>query len=67
MICFRDKTFCADIDCVKFEVCPKAFTEKEKIASIEWWGSKDAPISFYRYRLDCYVAREEEEGESKCK
>ena len=54
VICYKDMTFCKDIDCKKFNNCPRALTEQVYAEAESWWGSKDAPIAIFMDRLECF-------------
>lgn len=47
MICYKDRAWCSRSvtkECINIE-CMWYFTERERGASIQWWGSEDAPIA----------------------
>lgn len=56
MICFRDMTFCPAEECLSFESCPRALTDKVKADAEQWWGDSGAPICLYVNppELPCY-------------
>jgi len=63
MLCYKDRTFCNDKDCKKFNTCERALTEEVRLYAEVWWKtfntSYGVPIAIYTDRLECY------EGETK--
>ena len=57
---YKDRTWCTDYTCKKFDSCATAFTHEEKEKAIAWWGGTDAPVSLYSDRLLCYEAPNEQ-------
>lgn len=57
MISYKDKTWCDAHECSKFEVCDRAYTQKEKKRAIKWWGQPNPPVGFYLNPqiLECYT------------
>lgn len=51
-ICFRDMTFCNEVNCKEFTNCRRALTEKVKEDANRWM--KNAPISMFLGRPNCY-------------
>ena len=54
MMCYKDRTFCRDKDCIKFNECYYALTDKIKLDAEIWWQGKDAPIAVHTNRLGCF-------------
>lgn len=54
MISYKDKTFCVQGKCVKWDCCPDALTEEVIEKAHEWWGSSEAPISCHSGKPPCY-------------
>jgi len=53
MMCFADKTFCPFLEC-KNTACNRRLTAEVKAAAKRWFGSDDAPISYYAEKPDCF-------------
>jgi hypothetical protein len=67
MIGYKDRTWCDAHECSKFEVCDRAYTQKEKERAIKWWGQPSVPVSFYLNPqvLKCYVAPQSVESQPR--
>ncbi len=53
-MCYKDKTFCKFNECAKWSNCHRSLTPKITSDAIKWWGSKDALISIFTNKPDCY-------------
>lgn len=58
-MCFRDRTFCPFTECAQFNNCDWAYTDKVKADAVKWWGSDEAPVSFYVDAPVCFVKQGE--------
>lgn len=47
MICFRDTTFCASLNCEN--KCGRKPPDDLRERAREWWGNDDAPIAWGYY------------------
>jgi hypothetical protein len=65
MIGYKDRTWCDAHECSKFEVCDRAYTQKEKERAIKWWGQPSVPVSFYLNPqvLKCYAPTQSDRAE----
>ena len=55
MICYKDRTFCLLWpECKHGENCPAKFDKAEQEKAFAWWGGKDAPVSFYSDKPECF-------------
>jgi len=55
MICYRDMTFCTFWEkCKKGKECFYALTDEEVKKAHKWWGNKQAPISIFSKKPDCF-------------
>jgi len=50
MLCYRDRTFCNDVTCKKFNTCKTALTTEISNGAIRI----GLPIAQYTDRLECY-------------
>lgn len=57
MICYQDRTFCRDSECLRYDSCPTAYTAEHEAAALKWWGKKGAPVAFWSQRRECFVPR----------
>lgn len=58
-MCFRDRQYCKDKSCAKFNTCDRAFTVRVEIAADKWWvrgGGKpgEAPVDLNVERPECF-------------
>lgn len=52
---YRDMTFCAESTCAKFgKGCFRSYTDEVRQRAVKWWGSEDAPVSFFSEKPECY-------------
>jgi hypothetical protein len=59
---YKDKTFCTFWQYCKLgEQCSVALTPKIQEDAEKWWGNKDAPISVYLDKPDCFKEIENED------
>jgi len=58
MMCYKDKRWCSyHKNCSKGATCPDAFTDEVKARAIKWWGSKDAPVSLWTDKPNCFKGK----------
>lgn len=57
MLCYRDMTFCADVDTFESKclntTCPRNLTQEVKDAAEKWWGKPRAPIAYTDFSDTC--------------
>ena len=58
MMCYKDMTFCNEIDCFKFNTCPRAYNDEAKAGAFKWMG-ENAPVALWVDRPECYKEIEE--------
>lgn len=58
MICYKDRTWCLQKDCAKFETCPRALTDKEDEQAQKWWGGADYPVSAWVEQQECFEQKQ---------
>ena len=53
MICFKDRSFCAEsAQCGNTE-CPSRWNEDLAYSAKRWWGSDNAPVAFQSMKERC--------------
>lgn len=57
MMNYRDMTFCTGAGCSKFNMCPRALTERVLMEATKWWGGPNAPVARFDdpTQLECYA------------
>jgi hypothetical protein len=52
MICYKDRTFCCDAECINQE-CWRYFGHQQQKDAEEWWGGPEAPVAFADFSGEC--------------
>lgn len=57
---YGDKTWCTFNECVKFDKCGRAFTEKERQKAKKQWGSDDYIYSAFVNKPECFKDKKDD-------
>ena len=53
MICFQDRSFCAESDQCDNDRCGSRWTPELRQQAVKWWGGDDAPVAFMSMKDTC--------------
>jgi hypothetical protein len=65
VISFKDRTWCIDKKCAKYDQCDRSFKSSDAVAAKQWWGSDSYPLSVFGERRECFVQSYDEHGMAK--